>query len=213
MLCDIEGTTTSLRFVHDVLFPLSHRKMQEFIETNWQHLEPEIHELEKEIHPAGKEAIVRTLRNWIDADRKHPILKKIQGKIWKDAYEAGEIRGHVYPDVPENFRRWKKEGITIAIFSSGSVEAQQLLFRYSEMGDLTPFIDFYFDTGTGPKKEAESYKKIVDRMGLPASDILFFSDVEEELDAARRAGVQTKKIIRGSDKDSKETDARFVFGF
>lgn len=194
VLCDIEGTITSLSFVQDVLFPLSHRCMQEFIEANWDG--EDVDALRNEIYPLTKENVIQALRSWIESDLKHTILKSIQGKIWRQAFESGQIRGHVYPDVPAHFRKWKAAGIKIAIFSSGSVQAQDLLFRYSEAGDLTPYIDAYFDTTTGPKKETSSYERIAQLLGLEPTQILFLSDVVAELDAARDAGMQTTQLIR-----------------
>src|SRR5262249_32208933 len=152
------GTTTSLSFVHDVLFPLSHDEMGRFVQTNWNTLE--IQALRSQFSPFTIENVATTLRKWIDSDLKITELKAIQGEIWKQAYESGQVRSHVYPDVPQYFQTWKKSGMKIAIFSSGSVQAQKLLFRYSEAGDLTVFIDAYFDTTTGPKKDPASYQTI-----------------------------------------------------
>ena len=149
VLCDIEGTTTSLSFVHDILFPLSRREMDEFVRKNWR--DPELQPLFAELNKS-REEVIRLLQSWIDADKKEGLLKKIQGKIWKKAFEEGEIRSHVYPDVPKNWEKWKRGRIRIYIFSSGSVEAQKLLFEYSEAGDLTRWIDGYFDTAMGPKR-------------------------------------------------------------
>jgi enolase-phosphatase E1 len=194
VLCDIEGTTSSLSFVHDVLFPLSYDRMEDFIKENWNSdlIHQEIHQIKSE----DPDEVVRTLRSWIKEDRKEGALKSIQGKIWKDAFESGKIRGHVYGDVPPNFREWLNSGIQICIFSSGSIEAQKLLFRYSEAGDLSQFISCYFDTTTGPKRESSSYKKIASELSVPAANILFLSDVQSELDAARNAGMQTTQLLR-----------------
>jgi enolase-phosphatase E1 len=194
VLCDIEGTTSSLTFVHDVLFPLSYDRMEDFIKQNWNSdlIRQEI----QQINCENPDEVIQTLRSWIKEDRKEGTLKSIQGKIWKDAFESGKIRGHVYQDVPPNFQKWRDSGIKICIYSSGSIEAQKLLFHYSEAGDLRQFIASYFDTTTGPKRESLSYKKIASELSLPAANILFLSDVQSELDAARNAGMQTTQLLR-----------------
>ena len=200
VLCDIEGTTTPLSFVHDVLFPLSREKMDSFVRENWSSPEflPVVEQLKKEIADENPSAadIVHLLHSWIDADKKEGALKQIQGKIWREAFESGQVCSPVYPDVPAKWAEWKKHGLQIFIYSSGSIEAQQLLFRYSEAGDLTRFIDGYFDTSTGPKKEVDSYKKIASVINLDPAEILFLSDVSAELDAARKAGLQTVLLVR-----------------
>jgi enolase-phosphatase E1 len=200
VLCDIEGTTTSLSFVHDVLFPLSRDQMDPFIRHVWDHRAflPLLSQLKKQSQNENltPSDVVHLLRQWIDEDRKEGVLKQIQGIIWKRAFEAGAIQSHVYPDVPKKWSEWKEKGIAIYIFSSGSIEAQQLLFRYSEAGDLTRFIDGYFDTTTGPKKEAESYTRIAAAIKIPPKEILFLSDVAAELDAAKAAGMQTVQLNR-----------------
>jgi enolase-phosphatase E1 len=201
VLCDIEGTTTSLSFVHDVLFPLSREKMHSFIQDNWASSEFQtiLDELKKQIPGnASASAVADLLQTWIDADKKETTLKQIQGRIWKDAFESGKIKAHIYPDVPEKWAEWKRQGLKIYIFSSGSVEAQQLLFRYSEAGDLTQYIDGYFDTTTGPKKVAASYLEIANVVKIDPAGMLFLSDILAELDAAKEAGMQTIQLIRNS---------------
>ena len=198
VLCDIEGTTTSLSFVHDVLFPLSRKEIDAFVRKNWT--DPELQPIFAQLNKPSPEEAVRLLQNWIDADKKEGILKQIQGKIWKTAFETGQIRAHVYPDVPKNWEKWKRSKVRIYIFSSGSVEAQKLLFHYSEAGDLTRWIDGYFDTTMGSKKEAGSYRKIAGVTQLRPEQILFLSDIEAELDAARSAGMQTIQLIRENAK-------------
>jgi enolase-phosphatase E1 len=194
ILCDIEGTTSSLSFVHNVLFPMSYDRMEDFIRTNWD--SNLIAEEIKTFQGQDSEDVIRTLRFWILEDRKDPILKSIQGKIWKDAFESGAIKGHVYPDVPENFRKWNNQGIKVCIFSSGSVEAQKLLFQYSEAGNLTQYLSEYFDTGVGTKKSSSSYTNIASQLSISPANILFLSDVEDELNAARKAQLQTIQVLR-----------------
>jgi enolase-phosphatase E1 len=194
VLCDIEGTTSSLSFVHDVLFPLSYDRMEDFIKQNWD--SDLIHQERQQIKSDDPDEVIKTLRSWIKEDRKEGALKSIQGKIWKDAFESAKIHGHVYQDVLPNFRKWRQAEIRICIFSSGSIEAQKLLFKYSEAGDLSELISAYFDTTTGAKRESTCYKKIASELSLPAANILFLSDVQSELDAARNAGMQTTQLLR-----------------
>jgi enolase-phosphatase E1 len=194
VLCDIEGTTMSLSFAQDVLFPISRKKMDSFVRENWT--DPELQPVFVKLNKQTPDEAIRLLQMWIDEDRKEGLLKQIQGKIWKSSFESGQIRSHIYPDVPENWEKWKRRGIRIYIYSSGSVEAQKLLFQYSEAGDLTQWIDGYFDTTMGPKKEANSYRNIAGVTQLPPEQILFLSDVVSELDAAKTAGLQTTHVIR-----------------
>lgn len=200
ILTDIEGTTSSIRFVKDVLFPYARRRLPAFIETH-----ADTPELQHWLHEAAKEAgwvaasrqeIIDLLISWIDADRKSTALKALQGMIWKDGYESGEYRAHLYPEVAARLRAWRGEGKRLYVYSSGSVPAQQLFFGHSEAGDLTPLFDGYFDTETGGKREAGSYRRIAEAIGLPAPEILFLSDIVEELDAARAAGLATTLLAR-----------------
>jgi 2,3-diketo-5-methylthio-1-phosphopentane phosphatase len=133
---------------------------------------------------------------WLmDRDRKSTALKSLQGKIWKTGFESGELKGTLFDDVPEALQRWSVEG-RVAIYSSGSVEAQRLFFRYSTAGDLTPLVSGYFDTRTGPKMECASYAAIAAAMDVAPPDVLFFSDSVRELDAAREAGCGTRMVVR-----------------
>jgi enolase-phosphatase E1 len=132
----------------------------------------------------------------MDQDRKLTALKSLQGRIWAEGYAEGQLRGQVYDDVPPALARWTGAGRRVAIFSSGSVLAQKLIFGHSDHGDLTPLLSAYFDTTTGPKREAESYRRIAAALGAPAAAGLFVSDVVEELDAAREAGLATALAVR-----------------
>ena len=132
----------------------------------------------------------------MERDRKSTALKSMQGKIWEEGYRSGDLRSEVYPDVPPALERWRREGIDLAIFSSGSVQAQRSLFRNTAAGDLTRFISAYFDTTTGPKTEPRSYAAIAAALGRSPSNMLFLSDVHAELDAARIAGMQTTLCVR-----------------
>jgi enolase-phosphatase E1 len=208
LLLDVEGTTTPLRFVHDVLFPYARAHAEAFLrsaapgerEAIVSALRAE-HALEREAPPPWREA--EALRSaldydfWLmDRDRKSTALKSLQGRIWEEGYLSGALRGQVYPDVPPAFARWRAGGRDIAIFSSGSVLAQRLLFRYSTAGDLTPHIRAYFDTTTGPKREPESYRRIAAALERPPAEVSFVSDVAPELDAAHAAGMQTALCVR-----------------
>ena len=132
----------------------------------------------------------------MERDRKSTELKSLQGKIWEEGYRVGDLRGEVYPDVPPALERWRRQGIDIAIFSSGSVQAQRSLFTSTAAGDLTRFIRAYFDTTTGPKTAPDSYARIAAALERSPSEVLFLSDVGAELDAARTAGMRTALCVR-----------------
>jgi len=214
ILLDIEGTTTPIDFVHEVLFPYSRARIANFVAMHFDRLHPEIEQLVDEsardakytvpVDPLEPGSISAYLEHLIDNDKKSTPLKSIQGKIWQEGYEAGELKPIVYDDVPPAFARWVGEGKTVAIYSSGSELAQRLLFRHTDHGDLTPHISAYFDTTVGGKREASSYERIAEELGLTPADVLFVSDVREELDAARSAGMATALAIR---EGNPETDA------
>jgi enolase-phosphatase E1 len=202
ILLDIEGTTTPIDFVHKVLFPYAKSRVAGYVMTHFDALAGEIQQLVVEGDADGvsvdrnnPESISTYLEFLIDRDLKSTPLKSIQGKIWKEGYEAGELRSIVFDDVPPAFERWADSGI-VSIYSSGSVLAQQLLFRYTDHGDLTPHISSYFDTEIGGKRESESYEQVALRLECDPDEILFCSDVTAELDAANRSGMQTVLVIR-----------------
>ncbi len=199
ILTDIEGTTSSIAFVKDVLFPYARKHIGRFIETHGT--DPEVRKLLDEVcAEAGKQLsdaeIIRQLIIWIDEDRKVTSLKALQGIIWETGYRQGDFTGHVYEDAARKLREWHTSGLRLYVFSSGSVPAQKLIFGYSDFGDLTPLFSGYFDTRVGPKRETRAYEAIVKAIGLPAGKILFLSDIGEELDAARKAGLKTLQTIR-----------------
>lgn len=142
------------------------------------------------------EAAADALEKWIDEDRKVTPLKSLQGLIWRKGYEAGELKGHVYADAPEYLRAWHQRGLKLYVYSSGSVEAQKLIFGHTAHGDLTPLFSGYFDTRVGAKKESTSYKTILLDTGFAGPEMLFLSDVGDELDAARQAGMKTCQLVR-----------------
>jgi enolase-phosphatase E1 len=200
VLTDIEGTTSSINFVKEVLFPYARKRLPAFIETHADKPEVQhwLHEAAKEagLVSASQQEIIRLLRRWIDEDRKATPLKALQGMIWDEGYRNGEFRAHVYADVAPKLQEWKKQGVDLYVYSSGSVTAQKLFFGHSDAGDLMPLFSGYFDTETGPKRDAGSYRQIVAAIGVPAADVLFLSDVTEELDAARDAGLRTTLLAR-----------------
>ncbi|MEB4590432.1 acireductone synthase [Candidatus Thiothrix sp. Deng01] len=200
ILTDIEGTTTSLSFVKDVLFPYADQHMQEFVTAHRQ--DPAVARLIDDVRlEVGKanlslaEAIAQ-LRQWVAEDKKLTPLKAIQGLMWEEGYRKGDFTGHVYEDAVRNLLLWHDLGLKLYVYSSGSVHAQKLLFGYSDAGDLTPVFSGYFDTQTGHKREPDAYRRIVAAIGLPAADILFLSDIHEELDAAQQAGLKTCCLVR-----------------
>lgn len=199
IVTDIEGTTSSLSFVKDVLFPYARRRLAAFV---GQHADdPAVRaQINATAEATGRpltdtEAIAQLLQ-WIDEDRKVTPLKALQGMIWEDGYRSGAYRAHLYPDVAGALRRWKARGLGLSVFSSGSVLAQKLLFAHTTEGDLTPLFDRYFDTTTGPKAEPGSYEKIAEALGAAPAEVLFLSDVGAELDAAAAAGLARVAIAR-----------------
>lgn len=206
ILLDIEGTTTPIDFVHKTLFPFAKAKMKDFVRDNFDAIRAEIARLESEFEndsdyngdfdAASPESVAAYLEFLIEVDRKSTPLKSLQGKIWQAGYESGALRSEMFADVPRAFKRWREQGKTIAVYSSGSVLAQKLIFKYSNAGDLSESISAFFDTNVGHKRETASYEKIARELDLEADEILFVSDVLAELDAARGAGLQTALIIR-----------------
>ncbi|MBL0062577.1 MAG: acireductone synthase [bacterium] len=211
-LLDVEGTTTPIDFVHRTLFGYAKREMSKFLVSYAEdgNLLVKLAELREEYQRDRIGGLVQDLWSnsdrpedaltyiqWlISVDRKSPQLKWIQGKIWQEGYVSGELKGEIFSDVPIALERWSNSGIATAIYSSGSVLAQRLLFGYSTAGDLTAYIDAYFDTAVGGKRDSESYKNIAEALDVPPQEILFVSDVAEELAAAREAGMQIVLSIR-----------------
>jgi enolase-phosphatase E1 len=203
ILMDVEGTTTSISFVHDILFPFSKARIETFVKDNLK-----LDLVTKSIDEVKATALseenilldlngaISKLKHWIEIDRKHPALKSLQGMIWKSGYTSSEIKGHVYDDVAEALANWKKYGLQLGVYSSGSVEAQKDLFAHSIAGDLSTFFSHHFDTEVGHKREITSYQKIASTLNLSASDIVFLSDIKEELDAAKAAGFATIQLVR-----------------
>ena len=217
ILTDIEGTTTSVSFVYDVLFPYFRENIQK-VRTmislpEVQEIFQETIRLAQENHNviiATNDEVIETLIRWSNEDKKITPLKNLQGILWKEAYESALIKGHVYEDVAPALQYWKENGIQLGVFSSGSIAAQKLIFGYSVAGDLTPYFSAYFDTTTGGKREVETYIKISQELNIQPSEILFLSDIIEELEAAQQAGLQTIQLVRpGTIANWKSTAASF----
>ncbi|MEJ2359982.1 MAG: acireductone synthase [Gammaproteobacteria bacterium] len=199
IVTDIEGTTSSIRFVHDVLFPYARAHMREFVlrHADDARVAVLLEEVRKATGPgADLEGLIQQLLDWIDQDKKITSLKALQGLIWEQGYREGDFHGHVYPDAVDGLRKWQAQGIALYVYSSGSVHAQKLLFAHTEYGDLTPLFSGYFDTHIGAKTEIRAYQHIVESVGIPSGQILFLSDVPAELDAAHAAGLKTCWLIR-----------------
>jgi len=203
VLCDVEGTTTDIRFVHDTLFPFARLRLEAFFAKNPQELEASATALGCSI-----EEVLTTLIGFIDADVKNAELKRIQGMIWAEGYASGELLGHVYPDVQPAFTRWRAQGKRLGIYSSGSVQAQKLIYGNSIVGDLCTYIQDHFDLAQGYKYEETSYHNIQKILDIPPSSILFLSDVEAELDAAQAAGMKTVRIFRDDILETKHQSMR-----
>ncbi len=200
ILTDIEGTTSSIGFVHEILFPYAKSALPDFVRKGRRDstVAPLLDEVREAIgeSDADTERVIEALLEWIDEDRKSTPLKALQGLVWERGYRAGDFTGHVYADAVRNLRRWHETGRPIYVYSSGSAQAQELLFRHSDAGDLRPLFAGYFDTRIGPKREQRSYAAIAKHIGLPAGDILFLSDVAAELDAAAAASMRTIQLVR-----------------
>jgi enolase-phosphatase E1 len=200
ILTDIEGTTTDIAFVHRVLFPYAHEHLADYLRKH-EHdsaVQAILAQARDELKQpqADLETLIGAFRHWIEQDLKITPLKALQGLIWTHGYEQGDFKGHLYEDAYRLLQQWHGDGIALYVFSSGSVRAQQLIFGYSEYGDLRPLFSGYFDTTTGPKREARSYEAIVSSIGCAANEVLFLSDIEQELDAARSAGLRTCLVAR-----------------
>lgn len=204
ILLDIEGTTSSISFVYDKMFPFVRESLEEFLESNWddsavQECVPLLGaDVDREL--STKEDVAGAVVELMDADVKATGLKKLQGLIWKDGFHSGQLVAHVYEDVPAAIKSWVAAGIDVRIYSSGSVQAQHLFFGHTVAGSLLEQFKGHYDTTTGNKKESSSYEKIAAEFGLPAEEILFVSDVDAELVAAKAAGMQTALSIRPGNK-------------
>ncbi|KAE9547216.1 hypothetical protein FO519_009573 [Halicephalobus sp. NKZ332] len=227
LLLDIEGTITSISFVKDVLFPYARENVEKFLEGNKQNqkiknvildlvqtsnMEAEFDaDVRKPVDENDIPSVAHNVRTWIDKDKKLTALKELQGIIWEDAYNSGQVKGHLYPEMECIFKDFQTVNIPVYIFSSGSVQAQRLLFRHSIIGDATGYIRDYFDTkNAGPKYIANSYLKIAEMIGIPPRDIMFLTDVEKEANAASEAGLRVMVVTReGNAPISEEAHEKF----
>jgi enolase-phosphatase E1 len=221
LLLDIEGTVSNLAFVHETLFPYARKEAGEFLSKNSGR--PEVRAALEQMardagadsfatwcpHPDGSPAavewVIARVHALMDADAKQTGLKQLQGMIWARGYQEGLLKAHLFPDVPPALASWKRAGLGVRIYSSGSVAAQKLFFRFSVAGDLTSLLDGFYDTTTGPKREVQSYRAITSDTGLAPDQILFLSDVPAELDAAAAAGMKTALVVRPGNHPSDDS--------
>ena len=232
ILLDVEGTTTPLAFVYDVLFPYAARELNAFIRRHFQ--DSEIRRFLESLRqqraldaslglapPAwndnSAEAEINSLAEYgrwlMKQDRKDPSLKSLQGVVWQEGYAAGELRGQVYPDVPKALQRWHEKGKATYIYSSGSVLAQKLLFQNTEYGDLTGLLDGFFDTNVGAKTDPKSYQTISSEIRCKPRQVLFISDATRELEAAESAGMDTALSIRPGNRTPESARFRVIHQF
>ncbi|MGB6296990.1 MAG: acireductone synthase [Rivularia sp. (in: cyanobacteria)] len=211
ILTDIEGTTTDISFVHDVLFPYSAKHLSAWVGN---HLElPMTQDILQQVREiTGKsnldvEGCISQLMSWQAEDQKITPLKSLQGLIWQEGYDKGELKAHLYADAVEYLQKWYDAGLTLAVYSSGSIAAQKLLFANTLVGDLTPLFSAYFDTTTGSKKESQSYVAIADKLSVLPQEILFLSDSLKELVAANEANFN----VCGLNRDAVDVDDNFTY--
>lgn len=200
ILTDIEGTTSAVSFVFEVLFPYAKEHLPDFVREHAGRADvaAQIQAVREDSNEpqADIERVITILLSWIAEDRKATPLKALQGMVWEQGYQAGQLKGHVYPDAVDALRRWHQAGYQLFVYSSGSIQAQKLIFGCSEAGDLSPLFSGYFDTTSGPKREEQSYRTITQAIGAKAEEILFLSDIVQELDAASAAGLLTCGLAR-----------------
>jgi enolase-phosphatase E1 len=232
ILLDIEGTTTPISFVYEVLFPFARGRLRDYLKANVEtpDVQADVARLREEhaedvarnlsppalIDEAGEAELdsLAAYVHWLmDRDRKSTGLKSLQGKIWELGYRNGALKSQVFPDVPPALERWRHAGLKVSIFSSGSALAQRLLFAYTNAGDLSRFIDSYFDTTTGAKNVPESYRRIASALGLTPAEILFISDIVAELDACGSAGMQEVLCVRPANHPQPATDEIRISSF
>lgn len=203
ILTDIEGTTSSLSFVKDTLFPYAAANLPTYVREH--RTEPEVR---KQLHATAEmaslpghdvEPLIAQLIQWIESDTKATPLKALQGLIWDGGYRSGDYQAHVYADAIRGLHRWYEKGLSLYVYSSGSILAQKLFFEFSRYGDIRRLFKDHFDTTSGNKHETDSYRRIAANIGLPEDSLLFLSDVEAELDAARAAGFETARLSRPED--------------
>jgi len=202
IVTDIEGTTSSLSFVKDILFPYARKHIAQFVteHANDNTVSPIIADIGKTVdRNLNLDESIDQLIQWIDEDKKITPLKSLQGLLWKKGYEDNDFNGHIYDDAYEQLTKWHAQGIPLYVYSSGSVYAQELLFGHTRFGDINSVFKGNFDTRIGSKVEAQSYKNIAEYINLPCNEILFLSDIKEELIAAEASGMKTIWLVREED--------------
>jgi enolase-phosphatase E1 len=213
VLMDIEGTLISVAFVREILFPFAKHRLAPFLHERrhdanvlrWTAVCQDAIEQETGTRPAY-EALPVILTDWIDQDRKLAGLKALQGMIWDEGYRQRAFVPELYGDVLPALTKWRARGIRLGIYSSGSEQAQRLLFTHTNVGDVTSLFEHFFDTSVGEKQVASSYRTISGRIGLPPHHIFFLSDAERELDAAGLTGFRTTHIVRpGTDASTRHS--------
>lgn len=220
IITDIEGTTSAISFVHQVLFPYAAEHLPAFIRehAHQQKARAQLQAVAAETGLAADdlEGLTQVLMQWIQEDRKATPLKSLQGMIWEQGYQRGDFKGHIYADAAEYLVHWHDQGLRLYVYSSGSVQAQQLIFGHTAFGDLTPYFSGYFDTRVGSKREVSSYQTILQSLGLDPKAVAFLSDIEAELIAAEEAGIYSCWLVRDGAlpetnrpvaRDFKEVDA------
>jgi enolase-phosphatase E1 len=232
ILLDIEGTTTPVVFIYQTLFPFASLKLEHFLREHFREQETKLliqqlhkqHDIDQRegLQPSAwvdenEELLLRSCIaycQWLIArDSKDAALKSLQGRIWQEGYDSGELHGRVYPDVPPAFERWRRQNREICIYSSGSVLAQQLLFRSINSGDLTPHITAFFDTSVGSKTEIKSYRKIAESLLRNPSDFVFISDAVKEVEAAQDSGMQAILCNRSVDTTQLPQGTTIIYSF
>jgi enolase-phosphatase E1 len=211
ILLDIEGTTSSISFVHDVMFPFVRERLNEFLETNFARTDvseaceqiardagkPSLAVWSQTAGKVSQQVVIEEVHRLMDGDVKATGLKALQGLIWADGFHEGKLRAHVYPDVIDQIKRWRQSGLDVRIYSSGSIAAQKLFFGHIDgLGNCLDLFSGHYDTTIGSKREAASYQRVADDWGLPPQEIIFISDVAGELQAATEAGLQAIASVR-----------------
>ena len=211
ILLDIEGTTSSISFVHDVMFPFVRERLQEFLASNFSRSDvsavceqiardaeqPSLSQWSLATGESVRQLVISEVHRLMDGDAKATGLKALQGLIWSDGFQEGKLRAHIYPDVIPQIESWRENGLDVRIYSSGSIAAQKLFFGHIDgLGNCLHLFSGHYDTTSGSKREASSYQRVAADWGLPPAEIIFVSDVGGELIAAREAGLQVVASVR-----------------
>ncbi len=230
LLLDIEGTTCPVSFVSEVLFPFAKQELSDYIKQHWDKYpnnkpiqaakkewlddkSPGSNQIKQQVSKAEIKEIdglIQYLRYLISIDKKSTALKDLQGKIWENGYTNGELKSQLFPETAECLRKWREQGLTLSVYSSGSIQAQKLLYKHSPAGDLEKLFSHWFDTHTGPKKSTGSYTTIAEHLNSSPNKIWFVSDNGAECDSARSAGMQTLFSLRDGNPDRDPRDHTVV---